>query len=498
MSKWITSIIVIVLIGGCIAAGVWYARHSADAPTSFRTATVSRGDIAVTISASGTVEPEEVVDVGSQITGRIIDFGVDTNGKAIDYGSHVEKGKLLAHIDPTLFQADLAQAQAQLEANKAAVDRAKADLEQMKAKSFQAERDWQRAQKLGASDALSQVDYDAYQSAYEVAKAQVSVGEAAIKQAEKTVAQTEASMIRAKQNLDYTTILSPVDGVVIDRRVNIGQTVVSSLNASSLFLLAKDLKRMEVWVPVNEADIGSIKVGQPVSFTVDTYPNETFRGEVGKVRLNATMTQNVVTYVVEVVTDNSAGKLLPYLTANMSFQISKHEDVLMAPNAALRWTPKTEQIAPDARDAEAAAATQPSGGGRGRRGGGGAMGDGATSRPSRGGGAMADGATSRPSRGSGSRGGSNDDGTPRNGTLWVQDGTYVRPIHVRLGITDGVFTEILGDQVKEGTTLVTGETNPTIVTGPTPGGGSTGAGGNPFLPQMPQGGRGGGRGGGGR
>ena len=153
----------------------------------------------------------------------------------------------------------------------------------------------------------------------------------------------------AQRNLSYCTIKSPVKGVIIDRRVNIGQTVVSSLNAPSLFLIAKDLKRMEVWVSVNEADIGNIHQGQPVSFTVDAYPNEIFHGEVGKVRLNATMTQNVVTYTVEVITDNSSGKLLPYLTANVLFELSQKENVLLVPNVALRWSPQTKQVAPEFR-----------------------------------------------------------------------------------------------------------------------------------------------------
>ena len=148
----------------------------------------------------------------------------------------------------------------------------------------------------------------------------------------------------------YCTIKSPVKGVIIDRRVNIGQTVVASLNAPSLFLIAKDLKRMQVWVAVNEADIGKIQPGLPVSFTVDAFPGETFRGEVGKVRLNASMTQNVITYTVEVITDNSNGRLLPYLTANVQFELSRLSGVLLAPNAALRWTPPAEQVAPEFRE----------------------------------------------------------------------------------------------------------------------------------------------------
>ena len=184
---------------------------------------------------------------------------------------------------------------------------------------------------------------------YEIAQANVAVGEAAIVQSRNAVAQAQATLQRGQRNLSYCTIKSPVKGVIIDRRVNIGQTVVSSLNAPSLFLIAKDLKRMQVWVSVNEADVGSIHPGQPVSFTVDAYPGKIFRGEVGKIRLNATMTQNVVTYTVEVITDNSSGKLLPYLTANAQFELSQHNNVLLVPNAALRWCPQPEQVTPKFR-----------------------------------------------------------------------------------------------------------------------------------------------------
>ncbi len=250
---------IIALGAACIIAGVLLVmKCSSKPPSLFITATVKRGDLSAAISATGTVEPEDVIDVGAQVAGRIVFFGKDKNGKEIDYGSEVEEGTVLAQIDDALYAADAAQA-------RAAAVRAEADLGQLQAKLFQAKRDWERAQKLGPSDALSQSDYDAAKSAFDVAQANVAVGRAAIGQA-------QAALQRAEQNLSYCTIKSPVKGVIIDRRVNIGQTVVSSLNAPSLFLLALDLKRMQVWVSVNEADIGSIHMGQAVSFTVDTYP----------------------------------------------------------------------------------------------------------------------------------------------------------------------------------------------------------------------------------
>lgn len=226
----------------------------------------------------------------------------------------------------------------------------------------------------------------------------------------------------------------------MDRRVNIGQTVVASLNAPSLFLIAKDLKRMQVWASVNEADIGNIHPGQPVRFTVDAYPGRTFRGAVDKVRLNATMTQNVVTYTVEINTDNSDGKLLPYLTANVAFEVTKQEDVLLVPNAALRWLPMPQQVVPDARQEFASAsrrkpvATQP---------------------------AAVGAAPSAAGR--------------TQGQVWIQDGGFVRPVVVKVGLSDGSMTEVQGDHLSEGTEVVVGEAMRGTGTAQTT---------NPFTPQF--------------
>ncbi|MGA2497236.1 MAG: efflux RND transporter periplasmic adaptor subunit, partial [Tepidisphaeraceae bacterium] len=272
-----------------------------------------------------------------------------------------------------------------------------------------------------------------YLSAWEIAKANIPLSEAAVSQAQAAVLGAQAALDRATRNLSYCTIKSPVKGVIIDRRVNIGQTVVASLSAPSLFLIAKDLTRLQVWVAVNEMDIGNIRAGQPVTFTVDAFPNVTFRGEVNKVRLNATMTQNVVTYTVEVNTDNSDGKLLPYLTANLSFEVSRKADVLLVPNGAFRWVPQQAQIAPDARAAYAARRGQQDGSGGGR---------GPSTR-------LTTRSSTRPSRGGGS------DFKPA--TLWVLDGTFVRPVNVRAGGTDGAMTEIRTMDLDVGATIVVGE-----------------------------------------
>jgi len=437
-SSWKKKALLVACLLIVLAAVLWFWQGNDAGATAFRTVPLSRGDLQAVISATGTVEPEEVVDVGAQVAGRIVAFGKDRDGKTVDYGSQVEAGMVLAQIDDALYAADVSQSKAQLAQAKANVQRAEADLGQLKAKLFQAERDWMRAKKLGPSDALSQSDYDAALSAYEVAKANLNVGQAALVQTKDAVAQAEAALRKASQNLDYTTIRSPVKGVIIDRRVNIGQTVVASLNAPSLFLIAKDLKRLQVWASVNEADIGSIHPGQPVTYTVDAHPGITFRGEVGKVRLNATMTQNVVTYTVEVTTDNSDGTLIPYLTANLKFMVAARHHVMLVPNAALRWTPQPGQIAPQFRQ---------------------------ESKKGRGGKAKEGGAAVA----------KEDKGEVRSGTLWIPTGSYVQPVQVQVGLTDGSLSEVQGPELKEGMQIVVADQ---------PKESDPGASGSPFTPQI--------------
>ena len=311
---------------------------------------VKRGDVVATISASGTIEPVEVVDVGAQVAGQISEFGKDIAGKTIDYGSVVDEGAVLAKIDDSVYAAALAVAKAQVEQAKAGELSASANLDQMKAKLDQADAEWKRAQALYDSKLLAQVDYDTDKANYEVARANVSAAEAGVAQAKATTVQAQAGLVAAQRNLDFCVIKSPVKGVVIDRRVNIGQTVVSSLNTPSLFLIAQDLTKMQIWVAVNEADVGRIVPGAAVTFTCDAFPGRQFEGNVGRVRLNATMTQNVVMYTVEVNTENPDNTLLPYLTANVHFVVRAETNTLIVPNAALRWSPSSfAQIAADAR-----------------------------------------------------------------------------------------------------------------------------------------------------
>jgi len=438
--KIVLALAAVALIG---AALVWYRNRLDTGAAAFQTAPVTRGDLLVTISATGTLEPEEVVDVGAQVAGQILSFGSDVNGRPVDYGSQVAEGTVLARIDDSLYAAEVANAQAQVRAAQAGLQRAEADLAQFKAKLNQAERDWQRAKKLGISEALAQASYDSYRSGYETAVANMAVGEASILQAGAGLAQARAILRRAERNLGYCTIISPVKGVIIDRRVNIGQTVVATLNAPSLFLIAKDLTRMQVWVAVNEADIGKIYPGQPVTFTVDAFPGETFQGLVGKVRLNASMTQNVVTYTVEIITDNRDRRLLPYLTANVQFELQHLKNVLQVPNTALRWMPRAEQVAAVSPETTAQQATR------------------------------AFPAESAPQSGGDSGAAA---GRKPTGLLWTPVGEYVKPVWVRTGLTDGHMTVVEGEALSEQMIVVTG------VKTLTSGAEDTS---NPFTPKFP-------------
>lgn len=401
-------------LGGAALLIAYLLIHRSGYPT-FKTLPVERGNLRVSISATGTVEPEESIDVGAQVAGIILSFGKDITGKTIDYGSEVDAGTVLAQIDDSLYQTDLLH-------DKAALESAKANLQLANSKLSQAERNWKRVENLVKSNAISTTDYDSYKAAYEEGLANVSVADAAIKQA-------DASLARSQRNVDYCVIRSPVKGVIIDRKVNIGQTVVSSLNAPSLFLIAKDLKRMEVWVSVNEADIGKIHEGQEVVFSVDALPADKFKGVVGKIRLNASMTQNVVTYIVEVSADNSEGRLVPYLTANARFLVSDLHDVLLVPNAALRWNPKNRDQS-DLKDIR------------------------------------------------------KDADFKETGTVWLDSPAGPQAVHVEVISSDGVNTGVKSDELKEGSQLIVAELQPNDVAHNTVQGTS-----NPFTPTMTRGGR---------
>ena len=451
---WIISAAALISAASYSGYTIYKKYSSSDAPV-FKKTVITKGNLLASISATGTVEPEEVIDVGAQVAGQILSFGNDKNGNRIDYGSMVEAGTVLARIDNTLYEAEMLQAKAQLEQAKASLKKAEADLAQNKAKLALAQSDWTRAQKLRPTEALAESAYESFKSAYEAALAAISVSESVILQEKANILHDEAALKRTSRNLEYCTIKSPVKGIVIDRRVNIGQTVVASLNAPSLFLIAKDLTKMQVWVAVNEADIGKVYPGQPVRFTIDAFPGELFKGTVSKIRLNASMTQNVVTYTVEVSTDNSSGKLLPYLTASVLFELENLKDVYLVPNSALRWMPKKlDMVAPEYRQSFSSAQSE------------------------------------KGSKGSQAKAAEESNASQaqdiqelagkkklvkKNGILWVPEGEKLKPLKVKVGASDGVMSEISGDDVKDGIEIVTGLQSQAQA--------ATESVANPFLPQ---------------
>ena len=312
-------IAVVAILGG--GAWWWTARKGEAADSAYRTATIERGDIRVAISATGTLSAISTVTVGSQISGQVTDV-------LVDYNSEVKKGEVLARIDPSTYEAQIEQGNAQI-AN------AQASLKQAQATLANAELDYTRKADLGRQKLVAQSDADLARAARDQARAQVNAAQASIRQ------QT-ASTQTTRVNLDRTVIRSPVDGVVLTRTIEPGQTVAASLQAPELFTIAEDLSKMKIELAVDEADIGQVKVGQAVSFTVDAFADRQFRGQVQQVRLSATTTSNVVTYPVVVSVDNSDGTLLPGLTVNAEIEVSKRDDILKVSNAALRYKPTGE------------------------------------------------------------------------------------------------------------------------------------------------------------
>lgn len=343
-------ILLLVVAVGILGGGGYFVYETyfrKEQPIYFRSELVKEADLVRSISAVGTVEPEELINVGAQVAGQILSFGTDCDGKPVNYGSRVAAGMILAKIDEDLYRADLRQAKAALDYSSSQIRRAEAELRQMEIQLEFDTAEFERAKQLIETKSISKSAFDGLANRCKIAENALAIGAAALSLAKSNYQQNLAAVERAERNVKYCTIVAPVNGVVIDRRVNVGQTVVSSMTAPSLFLLAKDLKKMQVWVAVNEADIGGIVPGVPVEFTIDAFPGETFIGKVVKIRLNAAMIQNVVTYTVEIETDNSSGRLLPYLTANVRFLLERKDKVPTISNAALRWQPPANLVSPE-------------------------------------------------------------------------------------------------------------------------------------------------------
>src|SRR4249919_848535 len=303
----------------------WWTHHEAKAADSgFRTAAVESGDIRVSISATGTLSAISTVDVGSQISGLVTDVLVDFNDR-------VRKDQVIARIDPSTYQAQIAQGSAQIASARASLATAQATLRN-------AEIDYDRKASLSGQQLIARSDVDLAHAARDQARAQVNAAQAQI-------TQQQASTQTTRLNLQRTVIRSPVDGVVLTRTIEPGQTVAASLQAPVLFQIAEDLSQMEIVLAIDEADIGQVKAGQSVNFTVDAFPERSFKGKVQQVRLSATNTNNVITYPVVVTVDNKDGVLLPGMTVNAEIEVSRRDDVLKIPNAALRFKPADDASA---------------------------------------------------------------------------------------------------------------------------------------------------------
>jgi HlyD family secretion protein len=311
------------IVGGvAVLALAWFAYANAwgrSTRSGFVTATVERGDIAEVVGATGVLQAVTTVQVGSQVSGTIASLSADFN-------SRVTKGQVIARLDPALFEARVEQARANLVAAKANVERTAAAAEDARLK-------YERGKTLAAQDLLPQSDLDSAKATYDGAVAQDRATKAAVVQA-------EASVNQALLDLSHTVITTPIDGVILSRSVDVGQTVAASLQAPTLFIIANDLKQMQVKASIDEADIGRVKAGQRVNFRVDAHPDEEFHGTIEQVRLQPITNANVVTYDTLITVANPDEKLMPGMTATVSVVINEKKGVLRVPAAALRYRPE--------------------------------------------------------------------------------------------------------------------------------------------------------------
>ncbi|GAM09834.1 macrolide export protein MacA [Geobacter sp. OR-1] len=314
-------VLIISVVIAIIAGISWYLLKGNKPAVTYRTVKIERGTILSTVAATGNLSAVTTVQVGTQVSGTIQKLYVD-------YNSRVKNGQTIAEIDPSLFNAAVEQARGN-------ALNAEANLQKARVTLADAERTLTRYKKLLSDGIVSQSDYDVAETASQAARA-------SLKAAEGSVAQTKGALLQAKTNLRYSVIRSPVDGVVISRAVDVGQTVAASFQTPTLFTIAQDLTKMQIETSVDEADISRVSVGQKASFTVDAYPELTFGGKVVQVRSAPVVNQNVVTYVVVVNVDNKELKLKPGMTANVNIEVGRKENVLKLPPAALRFKPKAK------------------------------------------------------------------------------------------------------------------------------------------------------------
>jgi HlyD family secretion protein len=315
-------LIVIAVLGVTASVAAYLRANGAPEVPAFTTAAVTRGDVIEIVDATGTLEAVTTVQVGTQVSGTIASLHADFN-------SRVKKGQVIARLDPSLLQAQVDQADATVIRLQADVERARVSLEDAQVKL-------RRAQELFAAQLIPAIDV-------ENAQATLRQAEASVKAAQAQVTQARGSLNQARVNLNHTIITAPVDGIVISRSVDVGQTVAASMSAPTLFVIAKDLTAMRVNASIDESDIGRIDAGQPVTFTVDAYAGQTFTGKVSQVRLEPVIAQNVVSYVTIIDVPNPELKLKPGMTANLTIEVARADDVLRVPSAALRFRPADQQ-----------------------------------------------------------------------------------------------------------------------------------------------------------
>jgi HlyD family secretion protein len=430
MKKWIPRIILLAIVaGGAAFLALKKPWARGEAPITFSTVTVSKGNIAAQVTANGTLSAVGTVQVGAQVSGRVVAIMVDFNDK-------VKKGQVIAKLDESVLKAQLEQAQA-------AYDLAIANLKKAEVTAQNAKRQLERQKSLHDQQLVSGATLDQFQVDYDTAQAQIIAAKAEVSRASATLKQ-------ARTNLGYATIYSPVDGVVLSRAVDVGQTVAASLQAPTLFTIAEDLARMQIDTAVAEGDVGALAEGMKATFTVDAFPGKTFDGLVRQVRNAPTTNQGVVTYDAVIDVDNKELKLRPGMTANVTFVLQQVENAIKIPNAALRFKPSRDQMM---------AIFQKFGGGpRGRRNGSGGPGGGPGERGER--------------AGSGGAGGSGDSGMPRMDAMTGASGGGMRgtgdrkPVwklvdgkpriaFVKTGLTDGSSTQMLEGDLQPGDQLIT-------------------------------------------
>ncbi|MBK6402081.1 MAG: efflux RND transporter periplasmic adaptor subunit [Rhodocyclaceae bacterium] len=376
--------------------------------TTYKFATVESGPLTAAVSAAGTLNPVSTVQVGSQISGQIKEI-------LVDFNSPVKAGQLVARIDPETYRYKLRQTEADLEATRSAVNVQRALAYQAQVNLAEAQRDFDRKSLLLSKNFISPADRDKARTTLDGAIAQVRLTEAQVKNSESVVGQREAQVAQAKVDLGRTEIRSPVDGIVVKRSVEPGQTVAASLQAPELFVIARNLSDMQVETSIDEADVGRVAIGQRANFTVDAFPQRRFEGEVRQVRKAATVVSNVVTYTVIVTASNDDLMLLPGMTANVRIVTAKKDKVLKVANAVLRFKPESEKDA-----AKVSPGGTPAGG----------------------------------------AGGPGKRGKPPSQVWALDEGGKPKAIPIETGITDGTATEITAGDVREGMEVIVGATAP--------------------------------------